>query len=42
MEIALNLFWRHGCEGMSIAALTQSIGIAAPNLYHAFGSKEDL
>jgi TetR/AcrR family transcriptional regulator, copper-responsive repressor len=42
LEIALNLFWRHGYEGVSIAALTQSIGIAAPSLYHAFGSKEDL
>src|ERR1700728_3172475 len=42
LEIALNLFWRHGYEGVSIAALMQSIGIAAPSLYHAFGSKEDL
>jgi AcrR family transcriptional regulator len=42
LEIALNLFWRHGYEGVSMAALTQSIGIAAPSLYHAFGSKEDL
>jgi AcrR family transcriptional regulator len=42
LEIALNLFWRHGYEGVSIAALTQSIGIAAPSLYHAFGSKEGL
>ena len=42
LEIALNLFWRHGYEGVSIATLTQSIGIAAPSLYHAFGSKEGL
>jgi AcrR family transcriptional regulator len=42
LETALNLFWHHGYEGVSIAALTQSIGIAAPSLYHAFGSKEDL
>jgi TetR/AcrR family transcriptional regulator, copper-responsive repressor len=42
LEAALNLFWRHGYEGVSIAALTQSIGIAAPSLYHAFGSKEGL
>jgi AcrR family transcriptional regulator len=42
LEIALNLFWRHGYEGVSVAALTQSIGIAAPSLYHAFGSKERL
>jgi AcrR family transcriptional regulator len=42
LEIALNLFWRYGYEGVSIAALTQRIGIAAPSLYHAFGSKENL
>src|ERR1700733_9607669 len=42
LEIALHLFWRHGYEGVSISALTQAIGIAAPSLYHAFGSKEEL
>jgi TetR/AcrR family transcriptional regulator, copper-responsive repressor len=42
LEIALDLFWRHGYEGVSISALTQAIGIAAPSLYHAFGSKEEL
>ena len=42
VEIALDLFWRYGYEGVSIATLTRSIGIAAPSLYHAFGSKEGL
>ena len=42
LEIALDLFWRHGYEGVSISDLTQAIGIAAPSLYHAFGSKEEL
>jgi TetR/AcrR family transcriptional regulator, copper-responsive repressor len=42
LEIALDLFWRHGYEGVSISALTEAIGIAAPSLYHAFGSKEAL
>ena len=42
LEIALELFWRHGYEGVSISLLTQAIGIAAPSLYHAFGSKEEL
>ena len=42
LEIALDLFRRHGYEGVSIAALTQTMGIAAPSLYHAFGSKESL
>ncbi|SBS76073.1 Transcriptional regulator, TetR family [uncultured Mycobacterium sp.] len=42
MRIALDLFWRHGYEGVSIADLCQAIGIAPPSLYHAFGSKTDL
>ncbi len=42
LETALSLFRRHGYEGVSIAALTRKIGIAAPSLYHAFGSKEGL
>lgn len=42
LETALDLFWRHGYEGVSVADLTKAIGIAAPSLYHAFGSKADL
>ena len=42
LETALGLFWRHGYEGVSVADLTKAIGIAAPSLYHAFGSKADL
>ncbi|WP_243079602.1 TetR/AcrR family transcriptional regulator [Pantoea sp. MQR6] len=42
LSIALNLFWRHGYEGVSITDLCQAIGIAPPSLYHAFGSKADL
>ena len=42
VRIALNLFWRHGYEGASIADLCRAIGIAPPSLYHAFGSKADL
>lgn len=42
LDAALDLFWRHGYEGVSIADLTKAIGIAAPSLYHAFGSKADL
>ncbi len=42
LETALDLFWRHGYEGVSIADLTGRIGIAAPSLYHAFGSKAGL
>lgn len=36
---ALELFWRHGYEGVSIGDLTAAIGIAPPSLYAAFGSK---
>ncbi|MBR0663058.1 TetR/AcrR family transcriptional regulator [Roseomonas hellenica] len=42
LEVALDLFWRHGYDGVSIADLTDAIGIAAPSLYHAFGNKADL
>lgn len=42
LDAALELFWRHGYDGVSIADLTKAIGIAAPSLYHAFGSKADL
>jgi len=38
----MELFWRHGYEGVSIADLTAAMGIAAPSLYAAFGSKEAL
>lgn len=39
---AMRLFWRHGYEGVSIADLTAAIGVAAPSLYAAFGSKAGL
>lgn len=42
LATALDLFWRHGYDGVSIADLTKAIGIAAPSLYHAFGGKADL
>lgn len=42
LDTALDLFWRHGYEGVSIADLTKAMGIAAASLYHAFGSKADL
>lgn len=42
LESALDLFWRHGYEGTSIADLTAAIGVAPPSLYAAFGSKERL
>lgn len=42
LDRAIELFWLHGYEGVSIAALTDAIGIAPPSLYAAFGSKADL
>ena len=42
LESAIELFWLHGFEGVSIAALTEAMGIAPPSLYAAFGSKADL
>ncbi len=42
LDTALLLFWRHGYEGTSLAALTEAIGINVPSLYAAFGNKEAL
>src|SRR5439155_19000007 len=42
LDAALLLFWRHGYEGTSLAALTDCMGINMPSLYAAFGNKEKL
>lgn len=42
LEKALSLFWQHGYEGTSIAALSEAIGVFTPSLYAAFGNKETL
>lgn len=39
---ARDLFWERGYEGVSMADLTERLGLASARLYAAFGSKEDL
>lgn len=42
LERAMLVFWEHGYEGASLAALTGAMGISTTSLYAAFGSKEEL
>jgi AcrR family transcriptional regulator len=42
LDRALLLFWRHGYEGTSLAALADAMKINMPSLYAAFGNKEML
>ena len=38
----MQLFWRQGYEGTSLADLTRELGLTRPSLYAAFDSKEAL
>lgn len=38
----MELFWRRGYEGTSLAELTAAMGISPPSLYAAFGDKAKL
>jgi AcrR family transcriptional regulator len=42
LDGAIDVFWRLGYEGASMAELTQAMGINRPSLYAVFGSKEKL
>lgn len=42
LEQAMRLFWSKGYGSASLAELTEAMGINAPSLYAAFGSKDAL
>lgn len=42
LDAAMDVFWRKSYQGASIVDLTTAMGINAPSLYAAFGSKEGL
>ncbi len=42
LDRAMEVFWRHGYEGATIAQLTEAMGISPPSLYACFGNKEGL
>ncbi|WP_187689207.1 TetR/AcrR family transcriptional regulator [Nocardia wallacei] len=42
LDRALEVFWRNGFEGTSLAELTAAMGINKPSLYAAFGNKQEL
>ncbi|MFQ6573705.1 TetR/AcrR family transcriptional regulator [Pseudomonas sp. UM16] len=39
IQVGQDLFHEHGYENVSVATLTEAIGITAPSFYAAFGSK---
>lgn len=42
LERAMQLFWERGYEAVSLADLTDTLGLNKPSIYAAFGSKEAL
>jgi AcrR family transcriptional regulator len=42
LDRAIEVFWRNGYEGSSVAELTEAMGVSPPSLYAAFGNKEGL
>ena len=42
LDAAMEVFWRRGYDGATLAELTCAMGIKPPSLYAAFGNKEGL
>jgi AcrR family transcriptional regulator len=42
LDRAMDVFWRHGYEGASMAELTKAMDLNSPSIYAAFGSKRGL
>ena len=42
LKAAMDVFWKKGFEGATLADLTEAMGINPPSLYAAFGDKEGL
>ncbi|MFG6200012.1 TetR/AcrR family transcriptional regulator [Nonomuraea sp. JJY05] len=42
LERAMLVFWEHGYEGVSLARLTEAMGISTTSMDAAFGNKEEL
>ncbi|MDQ6525734.1 helix-turn-helix domain-containing protein [Nocardioides sp. LHD-245] len=42
LHAAMELFWRHGYEGVSMKMIETRLGLAPTSVYAAFGSKEAL
>ena len=42
LDRAVEVFWRQGYEGTTLADLTAAMGVNKPSLYAVFGTKEEL
>jgi TetR/AcrR family transcriptional repressor of nem operon len=42
LDRATDLFWRDGCDAVSIRDLEQTLGLRAPSIYRRFHSKDEL